>query len=501
MTVVVKGVSCVLVHTPGLVRHGSKPARELARGGPESSLSATMQAHLRSYASAVAYPPNQAFIGNLRPEELFDIPRPWWCADLTASPLPRKGSLEVAPTGQSQPSRTGPFGEIMTEEEFWGLLRLADDFSLVHLVDRVATDALERLSQHRLFANTELDKLAQGEPADKVAEQASRPGNLGLHDREGRLVGYVVPGYPDDSSQSAQILLENLAAKASGALALRHLLRQTGTSAAKVDYLLGCGEEAVGDRYQRGGGSLSKAMAEMAGMSNADGADVKAFCCAPVHATVLGGALVQAGVHDTVVVVGGGSLAKLGMKFLGALSHDMPILEDTLAALAIELGPDTGSGDPRLRLDVVGKHDVGVGAAPRALYEALVLRPLTNAGLRIPEVDRYAVELHNPEITEAGGSGNVARTNYRTIASLAVVNGQLPRDAIDTFEREHGMPGFVPTQGHIPAALPYLAHAHREMRAGSMQRAMFVAKGSLFLGKMTNLADGMSVLVESAGVN
>jgi hypothetical protein len=54
-----------------------------------------------------------------------------------------------------------------------------------------------------------------------------------------------------------------------------------------------------------------------------------------------------------------------------------------------------------------------------------------------------------------------------------------------------------PTQGHIPAALPYLAHAAAEMRAGEMQRAMFVAKGSLFLGKMTNLADGMSFLVEA----
>jgi betaine reductase len=211
----------------------------------------------------------------------------------------------------------------------------------------------------------------------------------------------------------------------------------------------------------------------------------------------MGAALVQAGVNSNVVVVGGGSLAKLGMKFQGALAHDMPILEDTLAAMAVELGPEGGSGDPRVRLDVIGKHDVSVGSAPRALYEALVLNPLRQAGLDIPDVDRYAVELHNPEITEAAGSGNVARTNYRTIASLAVVNGQLGRDGIDAFEREHGMPGFVPTQGHIPAALPYLAHARDAMRSGTMRRAMFVAKGSLFLGKMTNLADGMSVLVES----
>src|SRR5260221_488747 len=147
MTVVVRGVACVLVHTPGLVRHGSKPARELTRAGPESPLSATLGAHLRSYASAVAYPPNQAFIGNLRPEALFDIPRPWWCADASTTQSPR----------------TGPFGEIMAEEEFWGLLRLADDFSLVHLDEHVAADAMHRLARHPLLADTDLGRLATGE--------------------------------------------------------------------------------------------------------------------------------------------------------------------------------------------------------------------------------------------------------------------------------------------------------------------------------------------------
>ncbi|HEY3058068.1 MAG TPA: glycine/sarcosine/betaine reductase complex component C subunit beta [Chloroflexota bacterium] len=481
MTAVVRGVACVLVHTPGLVPHGSKPNRELQKEGPESPLLSTIRAHLRTYDQAVAYAPNQAFIGNLRPEALFDHPQPWWTAEHLL-----------------EPRRTGEFGEVMPEEEFFGLLRLADEFDLVHLDAEVAADAAARLHRHPLFGGVDLTRLNNGESPTHVAERASLPGHVALHDSAGRLVGYVVPGYAGDVSQTADILLENLAAKASGALALRHLLRLTGCPAERVDYLLGCGEEAVGDRYQRGGGSLSKAMAEMAGLPKAAGVDVKAFCCAPLHATVIGGALVEAGVQSNVVIVGGGSLAKLGMKFRGALAHDIPILEDTLAALAILVGPDDGSGDPRLRLDVVGKHDVSVGGAPRPLYEALVLQPLTRAGLSLADVDRYAVELHNPEIMEAGGSGNVARTNYRTIASLGVFAGQIAREGVDRFEREHGMPGYVATQGHIPAALPYLAHARAEMRAGRMRRAMFVAKGSLFLGKMTNMADGMSLLVEAA---
>jgi betaine reductase len=144
----------------------------------------------------------------------------------------------------------------------------------------------------------------------------------------------------------------------------------------------------------------------------------------------------------------------------------------------------------------VGKHTVASGGSATAIYEALVSAPLDRLGLKVTDIDKYAVELHNPEITVPAGSGNVPRTNYRLIASLAVMRGELARDGVDGFEREHGMPGFVPTQGHIPAALPYLAHALPRLRDGTLQRALFIAKGSLFLGKMTNMSDGMSVLMD-----
>jgi glycine/sarcosine/betaine reductase complex component C subunit beta len=117
-------------------------------------------------------------------------------------------------------------------------------------------------------------------------------------------------------------------------------------------------------------------------------------------------------------------------------------------------------------------------------------------GLKIPDVDRYAVELHNPEITEAAGSGNVPQLNYRTIGGLAVLRGELPREALNDFERGHGMPGFCPTQGHIPAAWPYIPHARDRMARGEEHRLLLIAKGSLFLGKMTGLSDGMSILME-----
>jgi betaine reductase len=67
---------------------------------------------------------------------------------------------------------------------------------------------------------------------------------------------------------------------------------------------------------------------------------------------------------------------------------------------------------------------------------------------------------------------------------------------MEPFVAERGMPGFSPTQGHIAAAVPFLGHARQRLLSGEIKRSMFVAKGSLFLGRMTNLSDGMSFVVE-----
>jgi hypothetical protein len=78
---------------------------------------------------------------------------------------------------------------------------------------------------------------------------------------------------------------------------------------------------------------------------------------------------------------------------------------------------------------------------------------------------------------------------------LAARRGEIERDDIDEFVRRRGMPGYSPTQGHIASAIPYLAHARAEILAGTINSAFFLAKGSLFLGRMTQLADGLSFLL------
>jgi betaine reductase len=171
-------------------------------------------------------------------------------------------------------------------------------------------------------------------------------------------------------------------------------------------------------------------------------------------------------------------------------------MEDVLASMAFLLGPDDGRS-PVFNLDAVGRHPVGAGSTPQAIYTSLVTQPLRKLGLRFSDVDRYAVELHDPDVTEPAGSGNVPLVNYRAIAALAVMDGQLTPAEMPDFVRAHGLPGFAPTQGHIPSGVPYLGHAREAMLAGTQRRTMVIAKGSLFLGKMTQLADGMSFVLEA----
>ena len=108
----------------------------------------------------------------------------------------------------------------------------------------------------------------------------------------------------------------------------------------------------------------------------------------------------------------------------------MPIMEDVVAAIAVLVSRDDGKS-PILRLDSIGKHDIGSGSSQQAIIEGLVVKPLDRLGLKITEIDQYATEMHNPELTEPQGSGNVPRTNYRTIGSFAVIRGEIKREELN----------------------------------------------------------------------
>ena len=71
-TPVVKGAHYFLAHVPSMIRYGSKPSREIA-GSP--AILPLLLEHLFTFEQAVAYPPNQVFIGNLDPDDLFEQQR------------------------------------------------------------------------------------------------------------------------------------------------------------------------------------------------------------------------------------------------------------------------------------------------------------------------------------------------------------------------------------------------------------------------------------------
>jgi hypothetical protein len=474
---VITGVSYFLAHLPSMVRYGSKPCRELKH---VPSLLPSMINHLRTFDQAVIYPPNQVFIGNVDPDELWNFASPWY-----KNPIPNA-------------SRWGAFGEIMPEDEFYGVLKICDQFALIMLEEGFSEEIASKLKRRPLFYEEDIQKLGKGVHKEIIEKKLDEEDALPLYFQGGRLVGCVSrprgDGAEEDDNLVPTIMIENLSARASGVMVLRHLISKT-RAAEEIDYLIGYGEEAIGDRYNRGGGNLAKAIGELCGCTRATGSDVKAFCCSPVHGLMMAASLVSSKVFKNVVMVAGGSLAKLGMKFQGHLIQDMPILEDVLAGIAIWIAQDD-TKSPVIRLDSIGKHEISSGSAQQAILEKLVVEPLDRLGLRLTQIDKYATEMHNPEVTEPQGSGNVPRTNYRTIGSFAVLRNEIKRDELDQFVRIHGMPGFSPTQGHIASAIPYLGHAIRKMKSGELHNTMLLAKGSLFLGRLTQLSDGISLLLE-----
>lgn len=474
MAVVIKEASYVMVHVPDFVQYGSKPARDIQEN-PE--LKWEIKRYLRSYEEVLNYPPHQVFIGNINPDDLHNIAKPWY--------------RNLLKDGK----RNGPFGEIMPEEEFYGWMKVADDFDLLWFDPNFIEEIRPKFSSHPYIKEAWIQKLGYGKDPERIRDIINQGSALPLYFSEG-LVGSIRRDHDKDDTLKAEVLLENLMAKASGALAILHLLKSTGVSPTEIDFVIDCTETAIGDRYNRGGGSLSKAYAEMVGCLNATGHDVRAFCCAPNHAIIEAAALVESGIFKNIVVAGGGCLAKVGMKSQAHLRHNIPILEDVIAGIAFLITKDDGVS-PIIRLDSIGKHDVGAGSSQQSIMTSLVLKPLNRLGMRMTEIDKYSTELHNPEITLPSGSGDTPATNYKIMASLAALNKHIDKTEIDKFVKEKGMPGYCPTQGHVPSAVPYIGHSIKAMKEGRMKRVMFVAKGSLFLGRMSQLSDGISFILES----
>lgn len=472
---VLKGAGYILVHTPEMVIHNGTTQTTERITNPKSEYLKNLRQSLRTFDQVLNYAPNQTYIGSMTPEQLKEIPMPWYD--------------KQAPVN----NRFGKLGEIMPEAEFVALLQIVDTFDLVKLETNFAEFAKTQLAKHPLFIE-DAAKIKDGETAEYLTELVEQEHAEGIY-YEQKLVGCVKRAHDIDPNLNAHVLFENLVAKASAVLALRNLLYKNGLNPKDIDYVIECSEEACGDMNQRGGGNFAKSIAEMVGAANATGSDTRSFCAAPTHALIQAASLVKAGTYDNVVIVAGGATAKLGMNGKDHVKKGIPILEDVLGGFAVMIGKDDGIS-PILNTDLVGKHTVATGSAPQAVITSLVTNPLDKAGLKITDIDKYSVEMQNPDITKPAGAGDVPEANYKMIAALSVMRKEIERSAMNDFVANHGMSGFAPTQGHIPSGVPYLGFAKDELTTGKLNKVMIIGKGSLFLGRMTNLFDGVSIIVE-----
>jgi len=472
---VVKGAAYVLVHTPDMVMHYGTTCSSEHEANPNSEFLKKVPSHLRSFEEAVKYAPNQAYIGNILPDELNNIPKPWYknlMADAKAD---------------------GKMGEILSQDELYIVMKLCDAFDLVMLEKEFSDKAKEKIAKKPYFTEAEIAKIKEGfdlAEIEKKLEEGAEPLEF-----NGKIVGCVKAAHATDKNLTAHIMAENIVTKATAVIAMKNLLYKNNIPADSIEYVIECSEEACGDMNQRGGGNFAKAIAEVAGLVSATGSDTRGFCAAPTHALINAAALVKAGVYKSVAIVAGGATAKLGMNGRDHVNKDVPILEDCLGAFAVLVTEDDGV-NPVLRTDIVGRHTVGTGSSPQAVMESIITKPLDKIGLKITDIDKYSVEMQNPEITEPAGAGDVPLANYKMIAALGAKRGDIDKASMPAFIKEHGMPGYAPTQGHIPSGVPFVGAGRQLIMEGKINRAMIVGKGSLFLGRMTNLFDGVSIVME-----
>ncbi len=470
--VVIASEAYTLAHAPNLLLHYGATQRV----SPDPEYLNKLRVRLRSYEDALGYYPHQVYIGNLTPVELKKVERPWY--------------KQVLKDGK----KYGKYGVILSELELYGLMKVVDIFDLVHLKDDFSKMVRNKLMEDPVLTKYALpfDKLNVGEDEKEIKRMASEEGTAPLYLGE-EIVGYVKEASKEDENQSAHLMLELIASKATALLSLAYCLDRGNIRPEDIDFAIECSEDIGGDIYNRGGGGMGKSVVELLGCENATGFDLKSFCSAPVFALLQAWALVASGLYDKVAVFAGGSVAKLGMNAKTHVKKDMPALEDVLGGFSVIL-----SKDDKINPVIwpMGKQDVKNSHKIAGMLQSLIFEPLEKRGLSVKDVDWFAPELQIPEIL----GRDVPLANYGYIAETAVRQGQIKEEEKEEFIDKHGVPGFAPQQGHIPSGIPLIGHAKDAILARKIKRAMIIGKGSLFLSRITKLHDGVSMLIEAQEV-
>ena len=189
---VLKAASYTLAITPDMVLHNGTTQTTEMIVNPESEYLKELPNHLRSFEDAVSYIPNQVYIGNAKP------------ADLAATEFPFYDKK------WENASRDGKYGQIMPQDEFYGLMQICDVFDLVLLEANFAADVKAKLAAQDILKDDQLavldkNKSTPEEIAALVNEEHAEP----LY-HNNVLVGVVKRAHDVDVNLSAHVMLENL---------------------------------------------------------------------------------------------------------------------------------------------------------------------------------------------------------------------------------------------------------------------------------------------------
>ena len=172
MNSVIKGTGYALVHTPDMVIHNGTTQTTERIVNPESEYLKELPKHLRTFEQAVAYYPNQTYIGNMTPHELAQIPTP-------------RNEPECTMT-----SRYGKFGQIMPQEEFILLMQACDVFDLVIIDSAFVAEHKAALAANEIIDESIVARVKDGVDMAQIEHAVNEEHAEGLY-HNGKLVGAV----------------------------------------------------------------------------------------------------------------------------------------------------------------------------------------------------------------------------------------------------------------------------------------------------------------------
>ena len=149
MKSVISGAGYVLAHTPDMVLHNGTTQTTERIVNPDGEYLKELPSHIRSFEQAVAYWPNQVYIGNKTPDELAAVAQPW------------------CDKGCDCHERYGKFGQIMPQEEFLLLMQACDVFDLVELEAEFVAANREALAANPVMEQSVLDRLKNGNSLER----------------------------------------------------------------------------------------------------------------------------------------------------------------------------------------------------------------------------------------------------------------------------------------------------------------------------------------------